>query len=84
MKFTRNVAQSNVEGIDIERSSFMIGPVKTLGLILVIVLQFGCETTETDSYNRRDLYSPGPSFNSPETERQIQPSPTPEPKPQFR
>jgi hypothetical protein len=64
----------------------MIGAVKLLALSILIVLQFGCETAETDRYNRRDLYSPGPEAGSPEALRQIQAhqSPIPEPKPQFR
>jgi hypothetical protein len=64
----------------------MIGAVRLLALSILIVLQLGCETAETDRYNRRDLYSPGPESGSVEAAPVIQspPSPSLEPKPQFR
>jgi len=64
----------------------MIGPVKMLVVAILVALQFGCETTEVDRYNRRDLYSPEPESGSSEANRQLRapPSPTPEPKPQLR
>jgi hypothetical protein len=69
------------------QSSFIIGGVKPLALLILIALQCAGTTAPSDDrYNRRDLYTPEPATDSPETAQQMRPHPstTAEPKPQFR